>query len=201
MSGEQLHFRTSDGRIAIHNGLFPQLTLEFDNIVNEVRKKNLKKRLSKNITNKVYTALIEFYMSQFDSFENTPNYVEIDGQTYTKREYFRNKFPSEFIAMKSGDNLLEGLSFFNTLEVTNNRITFTNAGKLTVEDVNTFKDQWESLLYTGVDDYYDLAIKLAQYTFFSNGFGFGKNTFAHLIPTEVKIQIPEYVDKLYDIFS
>jgi len=121
-------------------------------------------------------------------------------ENMTKRDYFLEEFPKQFELRKNSYEKLRNMSLMQSLKVDAKGIKFQNSGKLTTQDVNYFQNQWEQLMYMG-DSYFDLAMDLAIYTYHKGGFGFGPATFAHLIPSEVKKRIPEYIDRMYNIMS
>ena|GEM_PF-6784962 len=96
LTGEQLHIRDSEGNVVIENGLFPHLKGGFQNVINVVTSNSVKGRLSKNLINKIHTAIFEYHMSKYEAFSNTPEYVTVNKRKYSKREYFRKRFPVEF---------------------------------------------------------------------------------------------------------
>ena len=53
----------------------------------------------------------------------------------------------------------------------------------------------------GTQEEKELALNLFKYCFYCNGFNFGNDSFIHLAPTELKVNIPNYVRGLNDLLT
>lgn len=119
-----------------------------------------------------------------------------------KRKYYLESFPREFASFKA--NLPEELKDNAFI----NNIIYVSPGigdgfpHLEVRELGKskfirekFKNDFDVL----ADSNPDMALKLFVYTTFRNGFNYSQTGWAHLISTQFKRRIPEYVDVLYDM--
>ena len=119
-----------------------------------------------------------------------------------KRKYYLESFPQEFALFKA--NLPEELkdnAFINNIIYVSPG-TGDNFNHLEVRELGKskfirekFKNDFDVL----ADFNPDIALKLFVYTTFRNGFNYSQTGWAHLISTQFKRRIPEYVDVLYDM--
>lgn len=152
---------------------------------------------------KIYNELFAFILSDTDFFGDKNESRE---KQDFDRSNFINNFPFYFNSLRKNNPELKEYEFIRRLKFNagNERnpiptIIFKNVGSLNSELRYNIAKEWESLLFSDNPEYVSLAINLFKYCYYRNGFGFGPNSFIHLAPTILKLNIPEYIDKLKSI--
>lgn len=151
--------------------------------------------------NKVYSDLLAYIVSANDYF--TGGSI----QEYQRRfDYYTKDFVREFNEIKNDpkykDNeLIKSLSIVNPGDrYPIAAIRFRNVGGLSSSQKMAISEAWADLLYKG-EDGIKLANDLFLYNYYKNGFSFGPETFMHLAPVMLKVNIPQYKNSLEDILN
>lgn len=175
---------------------FPHFRNDFRFVVDSLRSFTYRGSLSDKTTNKVYDDLLAYIMSGTE-FLSAPN-LEKYGEEY---KYFMEELPKEFAKIQ-GDQKYKNNTFIQSLKVqpANKLYPFTtivlrNSGKLSRDQKQHLRDQWADLLY-GDKDSKELAMKLFKYNYMRNGFSFSPDSFIHLAPTLLKVNVPQYISQL-----
>jgi len=134
-------------------------------------------------------------------------YDSMFGSSSEQLAHFIYSFPQEyknFLSKKENRYLPSAFSVLKRIEVVSDSkfgssiLAVKRIGNLTFEQLNIFKREFK-MMYNGKAELRDLVNKLFLYCFYRNGFSFGPNSFITLFPTEIKLQIPDYVEGLRDL--
>ena len=79
-------------------------------------------------------------------------------------------------------------------------LIFSNVGQLTPTLKQQYQKEWEELLHMGPVAQ-QLALNLFRYSYYRNGFAFGPESFIHIASTNLRLAVPEYVNKLRSILD
>ena len=179
---------------------FPTFGKDFINIINTIREFTQTDYLDAATMNGIVNEILAYYMTKTEFFGK-----EEGATAFEKRKTFLEDFPAyydNFISQPENATIAE-LPFFQQLKTVTpgkynpiEALVFKNVGKLSNEKRDAFMRDWESLLYMKNPNARKLAVDLARYYFYRNGFGFGPNNATHLMPTNVKLAIPEYREAL-----
>lgn len=138
---------------------------------------NKGERLTEEETNYLFNNYIHYFVSNFDAFDET------------KRSYYLNKYPEQFVALKNKYNNLELVKYLAVKEPDKfnrvRRIEFTSTATISAEQIEKLQAAWMSMLGSDNAEIKKLAYDLLNYTFFSNYFGFKYSGFSHLVPTQI----------------
>ena len=182
---------------------FPVLNKPFIDQIHRIRSYTQTDYLDAATMNGIINEMLAYYMTKTEFFGSDKNLNALE-----KRKMFLEEFPSYYERfMKDPKNAsIAELPFFKQLKVVKpgkynpiQALLFKNVGKLSKEKRDSFMRDWESLLYMKNANARKLAVDIARYYFYRNGFGFGPNNATHLIPTNVKLAIPEYREALMDL--
>ena len=148
----------------------------FKKLIN-VAQINKGERLTEEETNYLFNNYIHYFVSNFDAFDET------------KRSYYLNKYPEQFVALKNTYNNLELVKYLAVKEPDKfnrvRRIEFTSTATISAEQIEKLQAAWMSMLGSDNAEIKKLAYDLLNYTFFSNYFGFKYSGFSHLVPTQI----------------
>lgn len=174
---------------------FPHYNNYFDYIINIIEENTKNQTLNEKELNLIYNDFYAYYLSQYDNF-NSDNASK-----------FINDFSKEFIEYVQKNPELKELTFINNIKYIKptqknpiGKLKFINVGKLNSTTRDEVISEWESLLY-GDQKHKQLAIDLFKYCFYCNGFNFGNDSFIHLAPTELKLNIDNYVSGLNQLIT
>ena len=182
---------------------FPFYRSDFQDVISEITNNIKADKINPKIMNDIFNDMLSYYLQKESFFGNE---YENGVTSKEKRDVFVNKFP-DFFAQKFKENkVLQENEFIRRINYNKADqvssvpyLTFKNVGSLD----QRLKDQmglaWESLLYSGDSDARRIGNALIKYSYFRNGFAFGPQTFMHLITTNIKQQIPGYIEALRDL--
>lgn len=186
---------------------FPQFTQPFRDVIDMIREKTKRGRLSTKTINNIYNDLLAYIMSNKSFFKDELISIEVNGNPTivrdNKRRDFINNFPEYFKRVVTDNEDIADLEFIKRLKVIrandNNpvdTVVFKNVGQLSPTLRERYMRDWASLLYMNNPEAQKLALNLFRYSYYRNGFAFGPNTFIHLAPSAIRKAIPEYIDTL-----
>ncbi len=140
------------------------------------------------------------FMNDFISFKLTKG---LSSQTFAGDKVARQKyiqdFPMEFQKTladpKYSDNALIRILEVKPKSKKNPMPTLVaNVGGLSADAIEIVKNAWAEL-YSN-EETKEIALELFRYNFYRSGFSFSPTSFMHLVPIEVKLGLPNYVDSL-----
>ena len=173
---------------------FPQYSDNFRNLVRSFKDLTKSEKINVKTMNDIYNDYFSYIASSINSFGGEANEI------LNKNNYYINEFPKEFKSLLESKKYADN-SFISKLAVSKikgteiEKIWFNNVGKLTPSTRESVMDGWNSLLYGNEEDK-KLAKNLFFYNFHRNGFAFSPETFIHLAPVELKMQIEGYIDTM-----
>lgn len=115
------------------------------------------------------------------------------------RTKYINRFPDVFNKIMLDNPSLRENQFLNQLRLVRkegepSQIVFNNVGSLSQSLKDELSRNWGALLQ-GSKLERELAFSLFKYGFYRNGFRFGPNSFMHLAPTALRVELPGYREK------
>lgn len=173
------------GQVVTNSSSFRSVVLDFP--------EKMQKRLYRNRS----------LLNKFGTFFESYLLCESDVVTYDEIEHYIKDFPKEFInnnykeTYKNND-LIRAIRFTTNND---NRIVLkidTTGADQTIKD--NLSSAWVDLYKSG-EEGKKLAIDLFKYNFFKGGLGFDPRTFTHLLPVQLKQQIPGYTNTFKNIPS
>lgn len=187
---------------------FPYYRDSFADVINVIRGFTRSNSLDAKTTNNIYNDLLTYIMTKTNSFGAEVDLV--DNRFITskdKRNKFINEFPADFKKIISNNPDIASLEFIKALKVIKSKnspvdsIVMKNSGSMNAQLRDSYTRDWEILLYMDNKEANKLAIDLFKYGFFRSGFEFGPQTFIHLAPVSVRLNIPEYISTLKNILN
>lgn len=182
---------------------FPQLSLPFRNVIENLRGMTKTGRLDVKTMNSIYNDLFAYILTKTNFFGAEDNVTSED-----KRSKFINSFVDYFKKTVAENPDIAELEFVKRLKVSLPNdvcpvaiVGFKNVGHLSATLKERYTRDWASLLYMNNPKAQEFALNLFRYNFFRNGLAFGPSTFSHLTPTIVKMAIPEYVSTLRELLT
>lgn len=174
----------------LFNKLLPYYNEQYLQITDYFMNNNRSGKLSADTRNKIYTQYINYQLSKVVD----KRFANADEQ----RDYFINKFPSEFEKIVDSNKVLKKYDLINRIVKLNPTkynpapaLKFNNVGRISDIQRNQYQQDWESLLYIN-DETKQLAYDLLTYNMY-RGLEFSPSGFGHLVPSIVKMTHPYYV--------
>lgn len=150
------------------------------------------KRCSMNLYN-LYGYMSKNILTKYSNFFSS-YYINIDNPIFdlstTNRAYMINDFPLTILheRQKFPDNiLLKNISLYSD---NNNKMLSLSTRGLTSDQEQQIRSAWSDL-YKNDPDY---ALKLVEYNFMLGSFGFSPKTFMSLVPNDIKLGLPGYIE-------
>ena len=162
-----------------------------------------------NLSNEVALALSEFMVSYaMSSIKEKPIFDLSDGETIetTRRRVILDSVPGEVSEAKAkhpDNKFLQVIRTYvddRTDEITMS-INTRGRDEIEIQDIKTgwtrlFRDEQERIAKNGGNIQDNLAYRIIEYNFFRGGFGFSPKTFMRLLPSELKLALPNYMNNL-----
>ena len=174
----------------LFNKLLPYYNEQYLQITDYFMNNNRSGKLSADTRNKIYTQYINYQLSKIVD----KRFTNADEQ----RDYFINKFPSEFEKIVASNKDLQKYDLIKRIVKLNPTkynpapaLKFNNVGRISDIQRNQYQQDWESLLYIN-DETRQLAYDLLTYNMY-RGLEFSPSGFGHLVPSIVKMTHPYYV--------
>lgn len=146
-------------------------------------------RMSLKTMKLVYNNYMAYHMSQSNS-HNIDN-----------ADYYINEFPAIFNKTVQDNPHLKDMSLISsirfttpTLETPVNKLNFRAGGRLNGAERDKIMREWANLYNT--PETRQLALDIFKYNYYTSGYSFTPNSFAHLAPTAIKLASPGYVQAL-----
>ena len=150
--------------------------------------------------------LLNSLINDFIAYKLTMEYADgnilksVFSGKYEDRQNFLLKFPKEVKDRIAADpSLLDNYLLKKlTTKSSNKRVPMMTleikTGGLSVDEKEALKNGWADLMLD--EKTKDLALNLVKYNFYKSGFNFSPTSFMHLVPIEVKQQLPGYLESL-----
>ena len=190
---------------------FPHFNDAFEYVVKGVIKKSTKNTLNTKTMKSLYNQLFVYILSNNQFFGGGTMYGNPDDKYYQlqqKRKAFIQSYPDIFLNTIKGDKDLNDIDFlkrFVPVSATKNNkfksLKFKNVGGSNIIIKEGYIIDWESLLSLDNKTANEMALDIARYEYYNNGFGYGHSSSAHLTPTSVKLKIPGYIEDLKEIMK
>jgi len=178
---------------------FPQFNQYSDTMLNEVLDNApttfITSKQAPKLVRDFYNDIINFVLSRTTLFGND------ESMTFEqKRDYYLNRFPIEFMAIKAANPKIANVGLMRKMTVDNNVIKFAKSGRLSQIARDSFMRDMESLMYIG-DTGEQLVYDLFMYSYYKEGFKFGPNSFGNFFNTNVLNSFPEFITALNTLKS
>lgn len=189
------------GLMATHDWyarLFPQVSKQFREVADMARAFTTYGNLDDTTINRIYSQYLIYLMTGISN--------DFRGDADI-RNYYINKFPTEFNELKSkSPYLIESIPLLRRLKVLSSNdyngsptIVFSNVGKITDIQSEDYKSDFRNMLAN--KNTRDVAAKLLKYAFY-RGLGFSPNGFSNLIPSQLKMSdVTDYVATLRGVLD
>ena len=190
---------------------FPFYTEGFKDSVSLITSFSKKSVLDGGTRKAIYQDLIAYILSKtpfFGTEYSSTDPSEVVESTEEKRSRIIKEFPKTFSKVIAENPDIANVEFISNLKVINANkdnpvptIVLANSGRLSKIIKERYGRDWASLLYSENPIAQRLALDLALYSYFKNGLGFGPNSFGYILPLEVRMNIPGYIDTLRSIMD
>lgn len=170
-----------------------------------------------NLSNEVALRLSEFMVSYaISSLRDHQIFDLSDGDTIenTRRKVILDSVPNEISDAKDrypDNRFLQVIRTYvdDRTEETLMSINMRGRDEVDVQDIKVgwtqlFRDEQERIAREGGDLQDNLAYRIIEYNFFRGGFGFSPKTFMRILPSDLKLALPNYISNLsidYDYVS
>lgn len=188
---------------------FPHYKPAFRRVIDYFNEISKRDKLSTKTVNKIYNDLFAYILSDTEFFGEEKNEEGIVTNTARdKRNAFINGFPGYLAKMKKEFPEITSLALIKRLtwQAANDKtptatIVAKNVGSLNKQQRDSMAQDWNSLLTSTNPKLQQLGLNLMRYTYYRNGFAFGPNTYSHLASMLIRINLPEYIERLERIME
>ena len=169
---------------------FPQVNSVTDGMLKEIFDNTIPEslkncKIAERTILQFYKGIVQSVLSDTKLFGGEKNEFE------RKKNWYLNGFPKEFLKAKRENANLNKIGIFSKITVNNKgQIVFENSARLRQQTRELFIRDMDSLLYMGEAEL-ELAKNLFIYSFYKDGFWFGKNSLGQFFSTDFFNHFPE----------